>query len=87
MGCMKNIDYDNFPKQADENYICPKLGNRVKVCYNFDTSRYHYGTIVRCDIDEPYETIIQLDNGRYLRAVECQYAFVDDEEIGGNENG
>lgn len=73
MGCNKNITYDKFPKQADEDYQHPQLGKRVEVCYHYDTSKCHPGTIVRCDIEEPFETIIQLDNGRFLRAVECQY--------------
>lgn len=77
MGSVKNITFDKFPKQADENYEYPKIGKRVKVCYHYDTSKYHYGTIVRHDIEEPFETIIKLDNGRYLRAVECQYTEID----------
>ena len=81
MGCIDTITYDKFPKQRDENYKYPqfKVGSRVKVCYHFDTSKYHYGTIVRDDLEEPFETIIKLDNGRYLRAVECQYSYIDEE--------
>lgn len=78
MGCVKNISFDRFPKQADENYKYPQLGKRVKVCYHYDTSKFHLGTIVRDDIEEPYETIIQLDNGRFLRATECQYSFLSE---------
>jgi hypothetical protein len=73
MGCVRTITHDTFPKQADENYEYPKIGKRVEVCYHYDTTKYHQGTIVRNDIEEPFETIIQLDNGRFLRAVECQY--------------
>ena len=81
MGCIDAITYDKFPKQKDENYKYPefKVGSRVEVCYHFDTSKYHYGTIVRDDLEEPFETIIKLDNGRYLRAVECQYSYIDEE--------
>ena len=80
MGCIDTITYDKFPKQKDENYIYPrfKVGSRVKVCYHFDTSKYHYGTIVRDDLEEPFETIIKLDNDRYLRAVECQFSYIDE---------
>ena len=80
MGCIDTITYDKFPKQKDENYIYPrfKVGSRVKVCYHFDTSKYHYGTIVRDDLEEPFETIIKLDNGRYLRATECQFSYIDE---------
>ena len=81
MGCIDTITYDKFPKQKDEKYKYPefKVGSRVEVCYHFDTSKYHYGTIVRDDLEEPFETIIKLDNGRYLRAVECQYSYIDEE--------
>ena len=81
MGCIDTITYDKFPKQRDENYKYPefKVGSRVEVCYHFDTSKCHYGTIVRDDLEEPFETIIKLDNGRYLRAVECQYSYIDEE--------
>ena len=80
MGCVDTITYDNFPKQKDENYKYPqfKVGSRVKVFYHYDTSKYHYGTIVRDDLEEPFETIIKLDNGRYLRATECQFSYVDE---------
>ena len=80
MGCIDTITYDKFPKQKDENYIYPrfKVGSRVKVCYHYDTLKYHYGTIVRDDLEEPFETIIKLDNGRYLRAVECQFSYIDE---------
>lgn len=77
MGCVKNISFDKFPKQSDKNSNYPCLGKRVKVCYHYDTSKVHFGTIVRDDIEEPYETIIQLDNGRFLRSTECQYSFIN----------
>lgn len=81
MGCVENITFEKFPKQADENYKYPHLGKRVEVCYHYDTSKTHYGTIVREDIEEPFETIIKLDNGRYLRAVECQYSILDEDKV------
>ena len=77
MGCIENITYEKFPKQADENYKYPQVGKRVEVCYHYDISRTHSGTIVRDDIEEPFETIIKLDNGRYLRGTECRYRMVD----------
>lgn len=77
MGVVNTIDYDHFPKQADENYKYSKLGKRVKVYYKYDNTRTHMGTIVRDDIEEPGETIIKLDNGRYIRAEECQYSILE----------
>lgn len=73
MGCVKTIDFDKFPKQADQNYKYPQLGKRCEVAFHYDTSRPLFGTIVRDDIEEPFETIIKLDDGRYIRGVECQY--------------
>ncbi len=77
MGCVKTITYDSFPKQKDDNYKYPSVGKRVKVCYHYDTTKKHTGTIVRDDIEEPGETIIVLDNGRYLRGCECQFSLID----------
>lgn len=79
MGHIKNISYDSFPKQKDENYKYPNMavGARVEVCYHFDISKTHMGTIVRDDLEEPFETIIKLDNGRYVRGVECQFNYVN----------
>ena len=76
MGCVNTISYDQFPKQADDSYIYPQLGKRVSVCYHYDMSKLHYGTIVRDDVEEPWEVIIKLDNGRYIRGVECQYRII-----------
>lgn len=77
MGCISTIDYDKFPKQKDQDYKYPSIGKKVSVCYHYNTSKKHLGTIVRDDIEEPFETIIKLDNGRYLRGVECQYSYID----------
>lgn len=78
MGFVETIDYDKFPKQKDKNYKFPEfaVGSRVEVCYHYNTNKKHLGTVVRDDIEEPFETIIKLDNGRYLRGVECQYSYV-----------
>ena len=86
MGCVSTISYNNFPKQGDISapVYSRLLGKRVKVCYHYDTSKFHYGTIVRYDREEPFETIIALDNGRYIRAVECMFSPLkdDEEELG-----
>lgn len=77
MGCVDNITFDKYPKQADENYKYPRVGKRVAVCYHYDTSKCHYGVIVRADREKPFETIIALDNGRYVRDSECQYRILE----------
>ena len=72
MGIVNNIDYDNFPKQGDH------LNKKVEVYFKYDTSKALNGIIVRDDMEEPFEIIIKLDNGRYLRASECQYSWRDE---------
>lgn len=70
MGLVQNITADTFPRQGSF------AGRRVRVCFHYDTSREVLGTVVRCDAEEPGEMIIKLDDGRYVRSVECQYGFV-----------
>lgn len=76
MGVYKNIRFDQFPKQGTH------LGRRVRVSFNYDTSRYLYGTVVRDDVegriafnDDKIEglEIFKLDDGRYVLSTECQY--------------
>ena len=68
MGCHKNIDFKNFPKQSEY------LGKRTEVCFNYNLKQIIMGTVVRDDREEPFRTIIKLDDGRYVEAVECQYS-------------
>jgi len=70
MGCTDYIDYTKYPKQTN------LIGEKVKVCYHYDSSRHHFGTIIRDDKELPFNTVIQLDNGRVLLAIECQYSFL-----------
>jgi hypothetical protein len=71
MGVEKNISYYKFPRQGNH------LNKRAKVCFNFDTKNLINGTVVRDDREEPYLTIIELDDGRYVRSTECQYRVID----------
>lgn len=73
MGCIRTIDFDNFPKQTN------KLGKIVRVCFHYNTSRIRMGRVIRDDSDEPFRTIIQLDNGRIVDSTECQWSFAEDE--------
>lgn len=70
MGCVQNIDYYSFPKQTSH------VNRRCRVSFNYDISRYICGTIIRDDSEAPFETLIKLDDGRTIRATECQYGFV-----------
>lgn len=69
MGCVKTIDKYHFPKQTEH------VNQRVEVCFHYDTTKMVEGTIIRDDAEEPFETLIKLDNGRVIRACECQFSF------------
>lgn len=68
MGVTPNVRFAQWPKQG------PWLGKRTRVCFHYDTSRTVMGTIVRDDYEEPWVTIISLDNGRVVLATECQHS-------------
>ncbi len=68
MGSVPTIDAEKFPKQGTQ------LNKRVSVCFNYDTSRQLWGMVVRDDIEEPFQTIIKLEDGRYVLATECMYS-------------
>lgn len=78
MGCIENITFDKFPRQKKDGLF--HTGQKVRVVYHYDTTKFHFGTIVRNDMEAPFETIIKLDNGRYLRAVECQMQPWEEDE-------
>lgn len=67
MGIEANVGFDRFPKQGFH------LGETVRVCFSYDTSRQLSGVIVRDDTESPWRTIIRLDDGRFIEAAECQY--------------
>lgn len=71
MGVHENIDYDQFPIQR-----LPML--RVDVCFHYG-SQCIKGTIIRDDREAPFDTIIQLDDGRVVRGAECHYRPSDDQ--------
>ena len=81
MGCIDTITYDKFPKQKDENYKYPefKVGSRVEVCYHFDTSKCHYGTIVRDDLEEHDKQIRADAIDEFVKRLkaECRKHYVD----------
>jgi len=69
MGIQAGINFDSYPEQGTW------VGKRVSVCYEYDASRKHSGVIVRDDETAPFQTIIQLDNGRFLLTTECMYSL------------
>ena len=71
MGIVSNVDFAQMPKQGSW------LGKRTQVCFRYDTSKVVMGTIVRDDTEEPFRTIISLDDGRVVLATECMHSPVD----------
>lgn len=67
MGCVQEVGADAYPDQAPYT--------KVKVCFNYDTSRVFSGRTIRDDMTPPGRTIIQLDDGRVVLGVECQYSL------------
>ena len=67
MGVVQTVSFDSFPKQGSD------LNKRTKVCFNYDTSNLIGGTIVREDREEPFLTMIKLDDGRHVLSTECQH--------------
>ena len=68
MGVVLNIGATKFPEQDPE-----KQQKRVAVRFRDNSGVDVLGTIVRSDAEEPYQTIIKLDDGRYILDSECMY--------------
>lgn len=68
MGVVATVGFSSFPRQGSW------LGKRTEVCFRYDTANTIMGTIVRDDEEEPWRTIIKLDDGRYIEASECQHS-------------
>ena len=49
------------------------LHGRTQVLFR-DGDAELQGTILRDDVEEPFRTIIRLDDGRYILSTECLYA-------------
>ncbi|MBV2127939.1 hypothetical protein [Arsukibacterium indicum] len=70
MGVHENIGFSDFPDQSQTS------GKAVEVCFNYDSSKILPGTCVRDDLEEPFMTIIKLDDGRHVLSTECQFRVV-----------
>lgn len=67
MGVHCAVAHDKFPKQGSY------LHAAVEVVFNYDTAQPLRGTLVRDDAEDPWRTIIRLEDGRYVLGTECQY--------------
>ena len=70
MGNTQHINADKFPKQGSW------IGQRVRVCYDYNTTRAVEGVVIRDDTTEPGLMIIHTDDGRALLSTECQYSRI-----------
>ncbi|MGH0417526.1 hypothetical protein [Bacillus cereus] len=70
MGVHPNVGVNKFPKQGDQ------LNREVKVMFNFDSSTILKGIIVREDMEDPFLTLIKLEDGRVIGSAECQYSLI-----------
>ena len=68
MGVIETVGADRFPRQSE--YV----GQPVRVCFDYDTSREFAGLVLRDDRDAPHEMLILLHDGRVVRDVECQWS-------------
>jgi hypothetical protein len=68
MGVSPYIDAETYPKQG------AYIGTRVRVCYNYDTSKIVEGVVIRDDTTAPGLMIIHTDDGRALLATECMWS-------------
>jgi len=73
MGVVKNVSHDKFPKQGS------LVKADIEVCFNFNTDYTFKAVCVRDDTEQPFETLFQLEDGRVIRATECQYTFKETE--------
>lgn len=67
MGNHENISAEKYPVQSKH------LLERVEVSFNYNTKDTLYGTIIRDDREDPFETIILLDDQKVVKGTECQY--------------
>lgn len=67
MGIAARISISEFPKQGN------LLHRLVRVCFHFDTRHTIDGTIVRDDVEEPFTTIVELEDGRVVLGSECMF--------------
>lgn len=73
MGCVATITAEKFPQQSD------RVGTRVEVCFHYDTSARFDATVIRDDLETPWQMILQLEDGRVVLGSECQYSlFIPD---------
>ena len=67
MGGHPGISATQFPRQSE--YV----NTGALVVFHYEIEHQHTCVIVRDDIDDPWETIIRLSDGRHVLGTECQW--------------
>ncbi len=62
------VGFERFPTQVF-------IGQRVRLTFGCDFSRWTEGELVRCDAGPPNVLIFRLDDGRLVLGTECQYTL------------
>ena len=52
------------------------LGQRIAVCFDYDTTQTLVGEVVRHDVEPPGLMLIRLEDGRIVCDTECQYGTI-----------
>lgn len=68
MGVHKNITATAFPPQS------AFVGKPTFVCFHYGNEEFK-AEIIRDDTDEPFRTVLKLEDGRVVLGTECQYKF------------
>ena len=68
----ENVTSSRFPKQCEA-----RLNRKVFALFHDDLMLRVPGTLVRCDEEMPYVTILKLDDGRFILDTECIFEYED----------
>ena len=75
MGVEKTITPNKYPTQGK------LLGKDIRVCFHYETESAIKAKCIRDDVEEPFVTIFQCENGWIVLGSECQYQPVNWDEI------
>lgn len=65
---MPKIGKDAYPEQFDS------VGARVLAAFDYDVANPLPATVLRDDAEEPFRTVLRLDDGRIVMGSECQWS-------------
>lgn len=65
---MSKIGKETYPEQFGS------VGDRVLVAFKYDIANPLPATVLRDDAEEPFTTVLRLDDGRIVMGSECQWS-------------